>query len=81
MAEIEDKKRSPSEMLMECLEDVEGCEKVIIIMQKENSLRWDSASTNPEGISRDEVQLLIQRTQTAIIMEGLGVFDRMKGNE
>jgi hypothetical protein len=69
--------RTPSEMLMESLEDVEGAEKVIIIIQKEKTLRWDAADIkgNP---TIDEVQLLVMKTLNAIQLEGFGLFQKEK---
>ena len=65
--------RTPTEMLMESLADVEEAEHVIIIMQKGTSLSWDAAmpDRNPEI---NDVQLLLQRTQTAITLETFGLF-------
>ena len=69
--------RTPTEMLMESLADVEEAEHVIIIIQKGTMLRWDAAmpDRNPD---HNDVQLLLQRTQTAITLDNLGL---LRGKE
>jgi hypothetical protein len=68
--------RTPSEALMNALENVEGAEQVVIITIKEGSLWWDSTKAGDSEPDIDEVMLVIQKTLHAMICKCLGLIEK-----
>jgi len=68
----EEKFRTPSEVLIDALEEVEQAELVVIITQKSASVKWNSAMSTREPDITD-VQLLLQRVQTMLTLDSLGI--------
>lgn len=68
--------RTPSEALMNALENVEGAEQVVIITIKEKSLWWDSTKSGDAEPDIDEVMLLLQKAQHAMMCECLGLIEK-----